>query len=298
MSTPSDIVNRALDAIGRDDLIIGDIEEGTEAANPMLRTYDPAMRQLLRCAHWAFARKAVPMVMLADSTGQTVGVGTNVIAPWAYEYALPTDCMQARFVPRNYLNPNLTVPGNISLPSTPQTTVSQPPFGYVMRLTPAPFLISSETNYPVDPSSNWQELQGVSPNSRTVVLTNVNQATLVYTAFMPYPSTWDQLFEQALVDLLTARMALTLSKDKKFGLELRDRAIVSLKDSITQARVASANESAFPITTDSIPDWTRARRSGGWGGSNGFGGLGFGGGGCGVLGYGWNSLSLGDGNIF
>ena len=47
-SSPASVVNRALDMIGRPDLVVGELGEGTEAAKPALRAYAPAMRQMLR----------------------------------------------------------------------------------------------------------------------------------------------------------------------------------------------------------------------------------------------------------
>lgn len=221
--------------------------------------------------------------MLADATGQTAGVGTTVIAPWVYEYSYPINCMKARFLPANYLNP--TVSGNISLPTTPLTTGgAQPPYGYGMRLIPAPFLISMDTNYPIDGNSNWMETQGSSPGGRVVILSNVNQANLVYTAFMPYPSVWDAQFRAAMVAFLAAEIALPLAKDKKFGLTMRDRNMAIAKERVMAARVTNGNESGFPMTTDHMPDFMRIRSSGG-------GAAGYGGSSCGPWGsggYGWD----------
>lgn len=242
------------------------------------------------------ARQVAPLTMLGDASGQTPNVGTSVIAPWAYEYAYPSNCMKARFIPRNYLNPNAVPQGNIALPDVPLTTVSQPPTGYGMRLIPSPFLISMDTNYPIDASSNWLEQQGASPGGRIVILSNVNVASLVFTAFMPYPNMWDAQFRAAMVAYLAAQIAMPLAKDKKFGLELRDRNIKIAKERIDAARVTNGNESAFPQTIDHTPDWMRARIPGGAGsGLNGGPGCGvwsdggFGWDGCGFLGYGFDS---------
>lgn len=294
MTTPADIVNRALDAIGRSDMVIGDIEEGTDGAQPALRAYDPALRQLLRAAHWNFARKMVPLVLLADASGQTADVGTQVLPPWVYEYAYPDDCMKARFLPQNYLNPN-------QASSVPQTSAqeSQPPYGVGMRLTPAPFLVSSDFQYPVNQQSNWQEGVGTSPAGRIVVLTNVQQAQLVYTALMPFPSMWDPLFEQALVDLLSVRLSPALAKDDRSGLAKTKAAEERLRQSLTIARAQSANEGSYPQTTDNIPDFIRIRSSGGglWGTPYGqwnagqYGGPGY-------LWSGWDSLALGNGSVY
>lgn len=296
MSNPATLANRALDQIGRSDLAIGDIEEGSEGARVLLRVYDPSLRQLLRTAHWTFARKVASLVMLADASGQTDGVGTDVIQPWIYEYSVPQDMLKARFLPFNYLNVGTATPaGNISLPDVPQTSVSQPPLGPGMRLIPAPFLISMDTNYPVDVTSNWQDDgSGASPGGRLVVLTNVNAAQLVYTAYMPFPSLWDPLFEQALVDLMVSRIAVPLSRDPRFGLQLQGQAIQSVKTAIGNARIVSSQESSFPQTTDHTPDFLRIRNRGaGWsagGPASGFG--------PGVLNYGWDSLSFSDGSVY
>ncbi len=302
MTTPTDVINRAFDQIGRSDLSCGNIEDGTEGAQVGLRMYSPALRQLLRAAHWTFARKVAPMVMLGDATGVSTeadpNIGTDVIAPWVYEYAYPIDCMKVRFVPQNYLNPNQVPQGNISTGSTaPQTTVSQAPYGLGMRLIPSPFLVTSDTNYPIDETSNWQDTVGSSPGGRMVVMSNVNQAVCVYTSLMIYPSVWDPLFEQALVMLLAARLALPLARDQKAGLAIQDRCDNAVKSAVINARAQSANESAFPQTIDNIPDFIRARQSGGGGpgfgpymnGSDAYGGCLFGG---------WDGLALGNGSVF
>src|ERR1700722_10896555 len=101
MSTSvADICNRAIDSIGVNGWI-GDIEEGTETAQAMLRVYAPALRQLLRKCHWNFARRQTDLNLLQDATGQTtqyqqqnnlpvtVGTGTVGMRPWIYEYSWP-----------------------------------------------------------------------------------------------------------------------------------------------------------------------------------------------------------------
>lgn len=299
MTDPASIVNRALDGIGSD-VVIGELSEGTPQAQPALRAYGPAMRQLLRAAHWNFARKTAPLQLLADATGQTSGVGTLVVPPWIYEYAFPTDCVKGRFLPWNYSLPGPTVPLMTGL-ATAQ------PFG--VQLVPAPYLIATDGNYPMQigvPVSwsqvpAWDEVYGGGPAQRTVILSNVKNASFVYTALIIYPSQWDDLFTEALVQLLTSRLAMPLSKDKKFGLELQTRAIANAKDMIREARLVNGNESGFPQRADLSVDWMRIRSGGsayganGWGGSVGFGGVGAGGGGW----YGgWDSCSFADGSVF
>ena len=297
MTVPADIVNRAFDAVARADLTIGDLQEGTEGSEVALRHYTPCLKQLLRAAHWTFARKMAPLQMLADATGNTDGVGDEVIAPWIYEYAYPADCMKARFLPANYLAPQTSPTGNITISTAPLTTGSaQPPYGPGMRLTPAPFLIGMDPNYTAQQGSNWQNTQGVSPVASEVILTNINQAQLVYTGFMPYPSMWDAGFEQAMVDLLTVRMALPLARDARMATAVFDRCVNNLKASLNAARAQSANESAFPLTTDHTPDWIRTRRGSNWGNGNDLNGSNYSG--PGYLWCGWDSLSIGSAAVY
>ena len=76
MTTPATIVNQALDLLGVTGTI-GDIEEGSEPARVALRWYEQTLHGLLRSAHWNFARKLSPLLLLNDASGQTAGVGTG-----------------------------------------------------------------------------------------------------------------------------------------------------------------------------------------------------------------------------
>lgn len=299
MNYPADVINEALDKAGVD-FTIGEPNEGTRPAQVALRHYQQCLRQLLRAAHWDFARKQAPMRMLADATGQTDGVGTTVPQPWVYEYAHPTDCMKARFVPANYLNPNAVPPGNRSVDtSVPPTAVpTQPPLGYGMRLVPAPFLITLDQNYPASADSNWLEVQGESPGGRVVLCSNINQAMLVYTAFVPFPNMWDARFRGALVSFLASRLAMPLAKDKAFGLKMEEQRFADARDAVRQARITNNNEGSWPQTTSHMADWMKNRVAGGGGyagtapwnpgwGFWGMGGIGFDG--LGFMGYGWDT---------
>src|SRR4051794_21403829 len=73
---------------------LGDLYEGTTPAKAALRQYLPTLEKLLGAAHWTFARKTVTMILVADATA-----GEPTISPWIYEYLVPEDCMQVRFVP-------------------------------------------------------------------------------------------------------------------------------------------------------------------------------------------------------
>src|SRR6202000_3037529 len=96
----------------------------------------------------------------------------------------------------------------------------------------------------------WWGTTGTGPQQRTVINTNVPpqpQGTnptiypsLVYTALVIYPSQWDSLFEEALVQYIAQKIALPLSTDKKFGLALRNSSIAAVKEIISAARSPNA----------------------------------------------------------
>ena len=306
MALPEDIVNRSLDAVGCADQQIGSMTSGTRAAQVALRHYIPCLEQLLRGAHWNFARKQAPMVLLGAAPGYATPpnsnvspVGCNVIPPWTYEYAWPIDCVQARFVPwNNDVGAWSTPAGNISVPPVPPTTAGvayqTPPI-----LIPAKMLVANDPNYPLPapalgPSPEWWLSRGTAPEMRTVVLCNVPCAELVYTAFIPYPSLWDALFEEAMVALLATHLALPLNPDKKEGRALRAEQIAIAKAAIGQARVRDGDE-GWP-STEHTPDWIRARSIGsGWGT---YAGAGAWGDGPGVWSYGWSGVAMGGGAVY
>lgn len=296
---PTDIANQSLDAIAAN-MVLGDIEEGTKQANLLLRAYRQCLMQLLRAAHWDFTRKTVPLTLLADATGNTPNVGTIVpIGQFVYEYAYPTDCMKARFVPWN-VNQNPGAPtGNIVPPNANAPLLSgigQQPLQNV-RLRPAKFTVATDFNYPPPQGQITWEVQGVSPQGRTVILTNVKHAHLVYTTLVLYPSVWDAQFRAAFVAFLASEVALPIwvEKDKKFGLELRAQQIALAKEKIQAARITDGNEGWY--STDHTPDWITSRTTGGgWNGRWGAGALG--GDGGGFLACGWDSCNFADGSAY
>jgi hypothetical protein len=282
---PTDIANQCLDTVGSTE-VLGDIEDGSRMANVVLRSYRQCLMQLLRAAHWSFARKQAPMILLADATGQTPNTPTQVPVPFTFEYQYPIDCMKARFVPANPHGLNGIIPqNNIMLPNVPLTTNGIPALAQ-QRLIPARFLIDVDYNYPPPPGQITWEVQGVSPVSQTVILTNVKHAILVYTALMLYPSQWDSLFRAAMVAYLAAEIALPIwaEKDRKFGLTLRQQQYAIAAQKLQQARATDGNEAGF-ANTDHTPDWMRTRHSGG-GWNRGYSD------GPGVLGYGWDTCGF------
>lgn len=290
---PTDVANQALDAAAVE-FTLGDLEEGTRSAQVTLRAYGECLRQLLRGAPWDFARRESPLVLVADATGQTPNVGTMVPSGFVYAYLYPTDCARVRYIPWcPFQSPGAPAaniqPSSSSAPIV--TNLGQSP-NLGQRIVPARYLITNDVNYPPPPGQiNW-ETQGVSPQGRLLILTNVKEARCVYTTTVLYPSMWDHLFRAAFVSYLGSEVALTLAKDKKLGLQVQDRLIVRTKEKIQAARIADGNE--MWASSDIPVDWMRSRNSGGagnfgfggWGGAGGVGDYGcFGGGWAGSCGF-------------
>ena len=295
-SLPTDIANQALDAAAVE-YTLGDLEDGTRPAQVCLRAYGECLRQLLRGAPWDFARRESQLTLLADVTGQTPNVGTQVPSGFIYEYAYPIDCARVRYIPWfPFQNPGVP-PNNIqpANPSSPVVTnLGQPPYTG-LRPRPARYLITNDTNYPPQAGQiNW-EVQGVSPQGRTVILTNVQNALCVYTVTVLYPSVWDHLFRAAMVAYLASEIAVPLAKDKKFGLTMRAQNIAIAKVKISEARAMDGNE--MWASSDFSTDWMKFRNAGHGMGTDGWGAGSFGG--YGTWGGGWGgSCSFGDGSAY
>ena len=266
---PTDVANQALDAIGSM-LVLGDLEDGSEEGALCLRHYPQCLRQLLRAAPWQFARKQAPLQMLADASGDTPNVGTLVQLGWQYCYAYPIDGLKVRFIPANpYATAVPVPPGNIQIPqSVPLTGGANTLPNQLMRPRPTRFLVTTDYNYPPQPGQLTNDVQGQSPQGRTVILSNVNQAVCVYTSLVIYPSVWDSLFREAMVAYLATEIALPLWVKKgnpEFGMKMREMQIAVTKAKVTEARLVDGNETISNATLR--VSWMDTRRDSGlWAG--------------------------------
>lgn len=286
-----DIANRALDLIGSRGTI-GSFTDSTVEARAMLRNYVPAMQELLRAVHWNFARKQAILTLLNDRTtlqsGGPVGTGTPGMGNWLFEYDYPIDCMQTRFVPMNWVSPS-------GQPNPPLTTDPNTLTCWYQPITPAPFLITNDAIPGITGVvTNWNQFpdfgnaQGHGIKSRSVILTNVRNAQLVYTARIDEPNVWDPAFQQALVALLASRTAMAILDDKKLAMAMQGAAINIAKATISDARQSNGNEQIQGV--DRQADWISARGAGavGW--------LPFDG--PGVLWNGWSAIAFADGSVY
>lgn len=259
--TPTAVCQQALDAADVR-MTIGDITDGTDESQVLLRAYTQCMDQMLRTAHWTFARKEYPLQLLADASGQTAGENTKVPGGFLYSYNYPTDCLKVRFIPANYFEATPPVPsGNFVPPNSSSPIVPNllpPTLGN--RLIPSRFLISNEVNYIPTGASN--QLPGVSPVGQTVICSNIQNARLVYTFAAHWPNLWDALFREALVAYIAQAVCLRLSvKGDKSALAARNAQIAICKDKVREARATNGNETWADSGLQ--VDWMRARLSGG-----------------------------------
>lgn len=263
--SPTAVANEAIDASGLG-YTIGDLEEGSDAAQVCLRHYYTCLDQLLRAAPWNIARKEAPLTLLADATGQTDLVGTSVPAPWIYCYAYPIDCVRLRYIPWNpFLMPG--VPSNNIVPTDNtaplMTNLGQPPYAG-QRLVPARFLVTSDVNNLEEGASNL--IPGSSPIGRMVICTNVQNARGIYSYRATWVNLWDSQFRQAMVAYLAATIAQPLwnKTDPKMGMQMRAQNIAIAQQKVKAARVSDGQEGFH--SSDLQVDWMRRRNSGGYGG--------------------------------
>lgn len=241
---PVDIVNRALDECGVDE--IGDLTDGSPAARAAIRIYWPTIRQVLSAAHWNFARQQTRPILIGDAAGQW-DTNTDVPKPWLYMYEWPDDCVHARFILRE---------DNTGLDPTTLEPVGP---NWIAWNSPAPFVVGNYMR-PNPAESAWGDVEGHDPESTRVILANQLRPTFVYTALKQYPDAWDPLFEQAVVAVLAARLAMPTQKDKQFALQVRRDNIASAINALNAARVRDGDEGWTVV--DHTPDWIRARTSG------------------------------------
>lgn len=264
LQSAATVVNQAMDMLGKPDLILGDITDGSPVAEAARRNYGQALRKLLRTAHWDFARKRAKLTLLGDATLSDTSVSPLVECPWSYAYAWPIDAVQGRWMP---WEPNGGVPTTPT--GLPLTTGGSAPNQY--RQQPGRFLVSSSDQYPIEVGTvPWDQLpdlqrtEGLGPTNRKIILTDCCNAHFVYTRLSTVIEEWDALFRDSLVTMMALILVNVAIEDPKLATAERDRLIPFLKNAVADARVANGNESGYPQSVDHLPIWITARNQG-WG---------------------------------
>lgn len=238
-ATSVSVSNQALLQIGAR-ATIASLTEGSVESNACSILFTPKFEMLARSAPWNCLRKQGTLTLIAAAQGTPENPDGTTLSlpptPWLYSYALPSDCLQVRFIVPSF--PNQTLSG-----ITPLTTASVTAGPWLPSDGAIPFVVAYATD-----SGN---------NPIQIILTNQTQAQAVYTVNQPNPVIWDSMFEQAFVSTLAAFLVPALS----LNLALMQAATKVADGIIMQARIRDGDEGVTVV--DHIPDWMRARNSGG-----------------------------------
>jgi hypothetical protein len=171
-TSPEDIVNQALVRLGFDRRI-GNLFEGSPAAEAALEVYSQTRDEALRANDYGFAERNLSLSVLkvAPANGYippTVWSPAYPPIPWMFEYSYPGDCLKVR-----------------SIKAAPL---------WIPNFDPQPnsFAVINDTSY--------------SPAQKTICC-NVTGAILTYTGQVTDMSTWEPLFVEVLVAKLAERLS-------------------------------------------------------------------------------------------
>lgn len=243
MSDQLNIANRSLLAVGARNYISSlNPSDGSVEADAISTLWTSTFEQLGRSAPWNCLTRQVTLSLLLAASGtpeNPSGTTFNLPpSPWLYAYGYPSDCLDARFIVPSY--PAAT--GSV----TPNTTVNNAAGSWLPNGGQIPYAVST--------------ILDLNNAPLTVILTNQDQAQLVYTCNQPNPAGWDSLFQEAMVASLGAFLVPALS----LSLPLMDRCIKQAEGAIATARARDGNEGVTVM--DHNPDWILARA-----GAQGFG---------------------------
>jgi hypothetical protein len=247
ITSPVQLCNVALSMIGaRAQIQSISPSDGTAAGDVCSLLYQMTVDGFARAAHWGCLRfqtgptgatRPPPLQLLKAAFGTPENQANPSLPfppqPWFYEYALPPDCLKARFLVPQYVqpavSPPLTTAGGLMLP----------------KLSPAsaiPFTIALD----LDASGNEQQ----------VLLTNLRQPQLVYTRRLSNIGFWDPQF----VEGAAAALAVWISPRLNGSVGLTQAAMAIAKAKLDAARISDGNEG--PQVQDHQPDWISIRDGG------------------------------------
>lgn len=180
LNSPADVVNAALVRIGYA-LFIGNLYDGSKAAQKALSIYGQTRDDLLRGNDWGFAQREVSLTILktAPAGGYIPGITTWDPASYPqlgfrFEYAWPDDCLKVRALrPTPLFLPNFDPSPNV-------------------------FSIANDNTY--------------TPGQR-VILTDLENAVAVYTGQITNPLVMPPDFIESLIETLGERLATGLTSD-------------------------------------------------------------------------------------
>ncbi len=183
LQNPSDLVNAALVRIGYP-LQIGNLYDGSKAAQRSLAIYGQTRDTLLRTGDWQFAQRNVSLTLLKSAPDSYVpGFNSwdptvNPPIPWRFEYAYPGDMLKLRAV----INPD-----------------------------PQPYIFTIDIDSAYTPP-------------RRVILCNVENAVCVYTGQVTDPLTMPPDFMEAFIDALGEGLSAGLASMQAAQMEAAEGA--------------------------------------------------------------------------
>lgn len=230
------LCNMALASVGGQSTVSSIFpSDGSVEGNLLSLIYQQQIDTLSRAAHWNCLRKQISLTVVKAAVGtpeNPLGAGPTPPIPWTYVYALPPDCLKARFI----------------LPYINSAAVSPPLTGGSVGLAP-PLLPSVVGAVKFAVALDTDALG----NPARVILTNMNQAILVYTARVDDPNLWDAHFTAAAIATLASWAVDGLARNAQLAAQKGNQA----KEIIVMARCSDGNEG--PTTTDHVPDWISIR---------------------------------------
>lgn len=232
------ICNRSLLSVGAR-AQISSLQEGSTESNALSVLYQPTFEQLARTAPWNCLRQQVTLTLLAAASGTPENPAGLTLPippqPYLYAYALPSDCLQMRFIMPIY--PNNAGSG---IPLTTASVVANSTYGAFLQI---PYAVAYSTD------SGGNPIQAI--------LTNQTQAQAVYTINQSNPVIWDSLFEAGMVAALSVYLVPALS----LNMPLMQLSIKTADGIIAQARVRDGDEGVTSQNREA--SWMTARNQGG-----------------------------------
>ncbi len=247
--SPVDVCNMALSQVAARAQIttITPPGDGTAAGDACLLLYQPTVDAYARAAHWNCNRfqsgplnsvQPPPLQLLKAAAGTAENLNGTTLPlppqPWLYAYALPVDCLKAR-----YLVPMATQSGG----GIPLTTAGGLMLPAVLPVSAIPFIVAVDLD--------------ASGNEIAVLLTNLQNAQLVYTRRLINVGLWDSQFLMGA----KAALAVWLAPGLNGSVAMANQAMGIAKAMLDAARLSDGNEG--PTVQDHVPDWIRIR-GGGW----------------------------------
>jgi hypothetical protein len=247
VTSPTQLCNLALlQVAARAKVTSVNPSDGTTAGDVCSQLYQPTVDAFARAAHWNCLRfqsgpigstYPPPLQLLKAAPGTPEATANPALAappqPWFYEYALPPDCLKARFLVPLLASqsgtPPLTSAGGMVLPAS-------------MGAMAIPFQVA------VDLDATGNEVQ--------VLLTDLCKPQLVYTRRLTNMALWDSQFLMGA----KAALAVWLAPGLNGSVSLTQAAMGIAKAALDAARVSDGNEG--PQSQDHVPDWISIRSGG------------------------------------